>query len=86
MHVVANDNGFISAPTAVSELMIAPGERYELLVDFSDGEVAVLHTYSDHNGAPSDGISAALSQAILDWTDVLVRSRALIPSTNSRLS
>jgi FtsP/CotA-like multicopper oxidase with cupredoxin domain len=71
MHVVANDNGFISAPTAVSELMIAPGERYEILVDFSDGEVAALLTYPDHNGAPSGAILPALSQAILDLTDAL---------------
>ncbi len=52
MHVIANDNGFIAAPVAVRDLLIAPGERYEVLVDFSDGKAAPLLTYPDDVAAP----------------------------------
>jgi blue copper oxidase len=35
-HVIASDGGFLSAPVAVTSLTISPGERFEILVDFSD--------------------------------------------------
>ncbi|HEX7391728.1 MAG TPA: multicopper oxidase [Thermoplasmata archaeon] len=34
--VIATDGGFLRTPVAVTKLTIAPGERYEILVDFSD--------------------------------------------------
>jgi len=71
MQVIAADNGFLSAPVTISELTIAPGERFEILVDFSDAEIAVLLTYPDHNGETPSGMSP-LSRAIADITDVLI--------------
>jgi FtsP/CotA-like multicopper oxidase with cupredoxin domain len=68
MHVIANDNGFITAPVAVSELTIAPGERYELLVDFSDGKLIPLLTYSDTispPGTPASVDEGALTPVLL---------------------
>lgn len=42
MHLVATDGGFLPAPIAVETLRLAPGERAEILVDFSGGGAPVL--------------------------------------------
>lgn len=47
--VIASDGGYLSAPVELRRLLIAPGERYELLVDFADGAEAVLETGADQN-------------------------------------
>ena len=70
MHVIANDNGFLSAPVDVKELTIAPGERYEILVDFSDGESVVLLTYPDKLGRPSNGITDQMNKVFKDLTEI----------------
>ncbi|MDG1281984.1 MAG: multicopper oxidase domain-containing protein [Pseudorhodobacter sp.] len=42
MHLVATDGGFLPAPVALDVLHLAPGERAEVLVDFSSGGAPVL--------------------------------------------
>jgi FtsP/CotA-like multicopper oxidase with cupredoxin domain len=42
MHLVATDGGFLPAPVEIDTLRLAPGERAEILVDFSSGTVPVL--------------------------------------------
>lgn len=42
MHLVATDGGFLPAPIALDTLRLAPGERAEILVDFSGGGASVL--------------------------------------------
>ncbi|MDA7430292.1 multicopper oxidase domain-containing protein [Primorskyibacter aestuariivivens] len=42
MHLVATDGGFLPAPVALDVLRLAPGERAEVLVDFSSGGTPVL--------------------------------------------
>ena len=50
-YVIASDGGFLATPVAVTELTISPGERFEVLVDFSDGKAVVLDTGpDDHQG------------------------------------
>ena len=71
MLVVAGDNGFLSAPSAISMLTIAPGERYEILVDFSDGSSTALLAYTDHNGRPSALLADALNQVFSSAGDIL---------------
>ena len=71
MHVIANDNGFIAASVPVSELTISPGERYEVLVDFSNGNVSALLTYPDQNGRPATGLSDGVSEMMNDISDIL---------------
>jgi cuproxidase len=46
-HVIASDGGFVSTPVAVTSLMISPAERFEILVDFSDGKAVALETGPD---------------------------------------
>jgi blue copper oxidase len=46
-HVIASDGGFLPAPIAVTQLRISPAERFEVLVDFADGEAVALETGPD---------------------------------------
>lgn len=48
-HVIASDGGYLPAPVALRRLLIVPGERYELLIDFTDGAETVLETGGDQN-------------------------------------
>jgi len=41
-HVIASDGGYLPAPVAMTALTIAPSERFEILVDFSDG-LSLIH-------------------------------------------
>ena len=42
MHLVATGGGFLPAPLALDTLRLAPGERAEILVDFSGGNAPIL--------------------------------------------
>jgi FtsP/CotA-like multicopper oxidase with cupredoxin domain len=46
-HVIASDGGFLSAPVPVTQLMISPAERFEILVDFADGKPVSVETGPD---------------------------------------
>jgi FtsP/CotA-like multicopper oxidase with cupredoxin domain len=49
--VIAGDVGYLSEPAEVRSLVVAPGERYELLVSFADGRTVDLVTAPDaHHG------------------------------------
>ena len=48
-HVIASDGGYLPAPVPMQRLQIAPGERYEVLVDFSTSTDVVLETGPDNN-------------------------------------
>lgn len=43
-HVIASDAGYLPAPVALTSLRIAVGERFEVLVDFSDGRGVDMET------------------------------------------
>jgi blue copper oxidase len=49
-HVIANDAGWLAEPIPLKEIEISPGERYEIVVDMSDGRAVDLLTWPDHNG------------------------------------
>ena len=46
-YVIASDGGFLPAPVALTQLTISPAERFEVLVDFSDGKSVILETGPD---------------------------------------
>jgi FtsP/CotA-like multicopper oxidase with cupredoxin domain len=52
--VIASDAGLLTEPVEVRNLVIAPAERYEVLVDFSDGRPVELVTAPDthHDAGP----------------------------------
>ena len=50
LFVIASDGGFIGKPEPVQRLSISPGERYEVLLDFSQGRAVDLLTYENDSG------------------------------------
>ena len=46
-HQIATDGGFLETPLRTDRLILAPGERAEILVDFRDGAEAVLRSYAE---------------------------------------
>ncbi|MGH0003563.1 multicopper oxidase domain-containing protein [Pseudovibrio ascidiaceicola] len=42
MHLIATDSGYLEKPITIDEIRLSPGERAEVLVDFSDGNRTVL--------------------------------------------
>jgi blue copper oxidase len=46
-HVIASDGGFLPAPVAVTQLTVSPAERFEILVDFANGNAVALETGPD---------------------------------------
>lgn len=49
MHLAATDGGYLPTPVAIDELRLSPGERAEVLVDFSKVEAAMLVSKPDPN-------------------------------------
>lgn len=43
-HQIASDGGLLGAPVLLTEALVAPGERAELLVDLHEGEALMLRT------------------------------------------
>ena len=70
-HWIASEGGLLEAPVALHSLLLAPGQRAELLVDFSDGRPATLVTAPDANASMMmggmarlrDGVASAFSSA-----------------------
>lgn len=52
--VIAGDGGYLGEAAEVRSLVVAPGERYEIVVDFSDGRAAQLITGADPHLAGTD--------------------------------
>jgi FtsP/CotA-like multicopper oxidase with cupredoxin domain len=50
--VIAGDSGLLPEPVEVRRLVIAPAERYEVLVDFADGRAVDLVTAPDAGHGP----------------------------------
>ena len=46
-HQIATDGGFLEHPWPTRRVILAPGERAEILVDFSDGEEVVLKSFPE---------------------------------------
>lgn len=55
MHLIATDGGYLPQPVALSHLLLAPGQRAEVLVDFADGHDALLRAGPTPNAGPMGG-------------------------------
>lgn len=49
MHLIATDSGLLDRPIELDHLTLAPGERCEMLVDFSDGNTVSLMSAQNAN-------------------------------------
>lgn len=54
MHLIATDGGFLPESIAMDQVRLAPGERVELLVDFSSGLPTALMSEPDINSGPGN--------------------------------
>lgn len=52
MHLIATDGGYLDNPKTLRELRLSPGERAEVLVDFSDQQAVALISKRDMNAGP----------------------------------
>ena len=66
---VAGDGGLLAKPAELVSLLIAPGERYELLVDFSTGQPASLVNDPDpaHSNVRMSMTQQARSGRLMDF-------------------
>ena len=55
-HWIASEGGLLAAPVELRSLSLAPGERAEILADFSDGKPATLVTGPDPNASMMGGM------------------------------
>jgi len=53
-HAIASDGGYLARTARTETLQIAPGERYEVLVDFSQGEKDVILYTSEQDDGSGD--------------------------------
>lgn len=51
-HLIASDSGYLDKPVELDEVRLAPGERVEVLVDFSDQNPVALVSQRDVNSGP----------------------------------
>lgn len=49
MHLVATDGGYLPTPQQIENLRLSPGERAEVLIDFSGGDGFTLSSQGDPN-------------------------------------
>ncbi len=78
---IASDGGLLAAPVAMTRLLLAPGERAELLVDFSadpTGGVVALRSYSGEafaalfTGQMGDNLADALDRGSFDIASFVI--------------
>lgn len=55
-HRIASDGGLLPAPVATKAITLAPAERIEVLVDFSDGQTVALVSGPDTNDPMGGGM------------------------------
>jgi FtsP/CotA-like multicopper oxidase with cupredoxin domain len=62
-HVIAGDAGLLPEPVEVRSLVIAPAERYEILVNFADGRAVDLLTAPDIHHGDGPGMMMPMMRA-----------------------
>ncbi|RAI46183.1 multicopper oxidase family protein [Rhodoplanes roseus] len=71
-HWIASEGGLLERPVELRSLTLAPGERAEILADFSDGRPVALETGADLNMPMMMGMQRRLRSF---FSDLLGRSR-----------
>ncbi|TCD15409.1 multicopper oxidase domain-containing protein [Oricola cellulosilytica] len=75
LHLVATDGGFLPAPLEVETVTLSPGERVELLVDFSDGKPLTLMS----GGDPNQGLGGMMGRFRGLFDRMIDRSFPVLP-------
>ncbi|MBG6145777.1 multicopper oxidase domain-containing protein [Roseibium album] len=53
MQLIATDGGYVPNPIELNGLTLSPGERAEVLIDFSDGNPITIYSRDDPNQGPA---------------------------------
>jgi len=77
-HWIATDGGLLEAPVELRSLVLAPGQRAEILVDFSAGGSATLVTATDTN-LPQIGMMGRLSGSMIAERQPVLAFQAGLP-------
>lgn len=75
LHLIANDGGFLPAPLTINRLRLSPGERAEVLLDFSKGG----HTTLVSAGDPNQGVGGMMGRMRRFADPLFDRSFAVLP-------
>jgi FtsP/CotA-like multicopper oxidase with cupredoxin domain len=82
-HWIATDGGLLEFPVERHTLQISPGERAEIVVDFSDGAAATLVTGPDRNqpmmgmmGRMGGSVAPSATQAVLAFEPGVLEGRS----------
>lgn len=62
LHWIASESGLLDRPVPLRRLLLAPGERAEILVDFSDNRAVALQTGPDRN-VPMGGMMGMMGMS-----------------------
>jgi len=65
-HQVASDGGLLQKPQPLRTLMLAPGERAEIVVDFSNGKTTRLLSAEDNNGPMGGGFMSRMTGGVIN--------------------
>lgn len=86
-YVIGNDGGLLNAPVLVNRIRLSPGERAEILVDFSsmNGQTSYLMSYASEfgqgvqGGVPMPGMDTAMYSPIngIDFNILLLNIGAM---------
>ncbi len=85
-HLIATDGGFLAEPAELSALVLAPGERAEILVDFAEGSGVLVTAPDEHEHRA--GAQVAILPDVIDRPARIVtfevakddRPRAAVPA------
>jgi spore coat protein A len=79
--IIGSDGGYLQQPAVVKELTIAPGERYDIIVDFSNVKVGTKLIMTNTARAPFPGGSPASPQDVGQIMQFTVAGTATVPGT-----
>lgn len=72
-HAIASDAGYLAAPAQLKDIILAPGERCEILVDFADGKTSRLQSLPHDVGARSGMPMMQMMQTGPDTIEPIMR-------------
>ena len=88
-HWIASDGGLLEKPLKLRSITLSPGERIEMLVDFSDGKAVALQTAPDPNMPMMMGMFQRFRDAFGTNNDHVIRfepqSKGSAPAIPKRL-
>ncbi len=84
-HVIGSEQGFLPAPAQVNKLLLAPGERFDAIVDFTGLAVGTTLLMKNNAKAPYPGGRGGLGQIMQFTVKALVGTDDTTPANSLTL-